>query len=354
MSIRSKYRILLPLLLAGLASPESFARQGSPETEGKRGDIRIMFYNTENYFDVYDDSLGADEEFLPGSEKDWNKYRYREKTLHLFKTIAAVGEKRPPEIVCFAEVENKNVLYELVKNTPLEKYPMEVVHFDSPDQRGIDVGLIFHSDRVEKIAARKIPVTFPEDPYRTTRDILYFKASVLKSDTIHLFVNHWPSRRGGQKASEPYRIAAALILKAKTDSLLNCNPYANIIITGDFNDEPYDESLSQAMAAQTQIDTLASTSLYNLSAIHYETCKCGTYRYGALWNMLDQFIVSGGLLGSWNTLHTCIGCLHIAQFDFLLVEDNKYGGTKPFRTYQGPIYKGGFSDHLPVYLDLFY
>lgn len=313
-----------------------------------------MFYNVENYFDIYNDSLFADEEFLPGNDKNWNYSRYKEKTLHLFKTIAAVGENRPPEIICFAEIENKNVLYELAKNTPLEKYDFEIEHFESPDFRGIDVGLIYRSDIIRKLSSQKIHVSFPSDPHRTTRDILYFKGLTEKSDTLHLFVNHWPSRRGGQIASAPRRMAAARVLKRKTDSIISINPCAKIVITGDFNDEPHDESLRTGLSASTQHEDQKCGVLYNISGSLLETCQCGTYRYRAHWNMLDQFIVSGKLLISETGLRTCTECLYIAEFDFLLIEDEKYGGVKPFRTYQGPVYKAGFSDHLPVFLDLFY
>ncbi len=354
MNIKSKYLFPLPFLLVGLFSNTAFPQNNSLTSAGNRGDIRIMFYNVENYFDIYDDSLFADGEFLPGNDKNWNYYRYKEKTLHLFKTIAAIGETRPPEIICFAEIENKNVLFELTKNTPLEKYNFEIVHFESPDFRGIDVGLIFRSDVIQKLASQRIAVSFPSDPHRTTRDILHFKALVMRSDTLHVFVNHWPSRRGGQKASESKRMAAARILKEKTDSILLINPCANIVITGDFNDEPYDESLRVGFSALTLQENQECGILYNLSGLLRENCQCGTYRYGAHWNMLDQFIVSGKLLISDVGLRTCSECLQIAGFDFLLIEDKKYGGVKPFRTYQGPVYKGGFSDHLPIFLDLFY
>lgn len=354
MNIKNKYLFLLAFLLAWLSFDIAHSQSNSNGYKNERGDIRLMFYNVENYFDTQNDSLTADDEFLPDSDKDWNYYRYNEKTLHLFKTIVAVGEILPPEIICFAEIENESVLFELVKNTPLEKYEYEIVHFNSPDFRGIDVGLIFRKDAFKKLAAQKIPVCFPLNPQRTTRDILYFKVLTIRSDTLHLFVNHWPSRRGGQKVSEPYRIIAAMALKAKTDSILTINPYAKIIITGDFNDEPHDESLTLGLSALTPEEPLISTSLYNLSASLHERCKCGSYRYGAHWNMLDQFIVSGNLLMAGDGIKTCYQCIDIAQFNFLLIEDKKYGGVKPFRTYQGPIYKGGFSDHLPIYLDLFY
>ena len=353
MNITNKYAFLSGFLLFWLSNALVPAQNTDPVIKGKRGDIRIMFYNVENFFDTYDDSLTADNEFLPESEKEWNYFRYKEKTINLFKTIAAVGEVLPPEIICFAEIENYNVLYEIANNTPLEKYDYEIVHFDSPDIRGIDVGLLFRRNIISKLEAKRIPVLFPFNSNQTSRDILYFKALMLKSDTVHLFVNHWPSRRGGEILTAPYRKEVAQILKTRTDSILKSNPCANIIITGDFNDEPSNESLTEGLNALTEIHSTTCLSLYNLSGRLQNLCKCGSYRYKSDWNMFDQFIVSGNLLTDRDGMKTCVDCLQIAKFDFLLIEDKKYGGYKPYRTYQGPVYKGGFSDHLPVYLDLF-
>jgi predicted extracellular nuclease len=350
MNIKSKYLLLFSIALFCIQTEMAIAQVLS----NSRGDIRIMFYNVENYFDTFDDSVTADNEFLPQSEKNWNYYRYKEKTTQLFKTIAAVGELQPPEIICFAEIENKKVLLDLIRKTPLEKFEFEIVHFDSPDHRGIDVGLIYRKDLIIKLDSRKIPVLFSYNSKHTTRDILYFKGLTQKSDTFHLFVNHWPSRRGGKNISQPYRLNAARTLKLNIDSILNINSCANVIITGDFNDEPFDQSLTTGLVAQIKLTSPVCSSLYNLSVILLDVCKCGTYRYRSQWNMLDQFIVSGNLLLSEDGLRTKPEYLHIADFNFLLIEDSKYGGYKPYRTYQGPIYKGGFSDHLPVYLDLFY
>jgi hypothetical protein len=191
------------------------------------------------------------------------------------------------------------------------------------------------------------------DRKKTTRDIIYFKA-LIKKDTLHVFVNHWPSRLGGQKKSNPNRYFVSQLLRQKVDSLLKINPCAKILITGDFNDQPRNESLSLVLGAKKPTKIFQCSDLYNLSWALKDSCKCGTYRYGAQWNMLDQFIISGSLLIQTSLLSTCRECVHIADFNFLLIEDTKYGGTKPFRTYQGPLYMHGFSDHLPIYIDLFF
>jgi predicted extracellular nuclease len=351
----SKIKISLLFLLMPASLPLTcIAQTKDAVNQGVRGDLRIMFYNTENLFDTKDDSMTNDEEFLPGSEKNWTEARYQAKLLNIFKTIAAVGEKEAPEIICFAEIENRKVLNDLIRRTPLDKYPYRVIHYDSPDRRGIDVAVIYRSDLLGELDSKPIGIRFSFDSAASTRDILYVKLNTTRSDTIQLFVNHWPSRRGGEKQSEVNRAYVASVLRAKVDSLFHRNPASKIIITGDFNDEPQDKSLSVHLKAESFHDSVAADSIYNLSKLLLENCKCGTYRYKAEWNMLDQFLVSGSLLSARKSLHTCPECLHIGNYEFLHTEDKKYGGIKPFRTYQGPKYIGGFSDHLPIYLDLFY
>lgn len=320
----------------------------------RRGDIRILFYNTENFFDTRDDSLHNDSEFLPGSQKKWTDYKYHRKAINIFKIIAAVGGNKAPEIICLAEVENISVLKELCFNTPLSKYEFEIVHYESPDLRGIDVALIFEKSKISKLESGIIRISFRSEILGATRDILYFKALTDTKDTLHIFVNHWPSRRGGQMKSEPKRVYVASILRMKIDSIVALDSCANIIITGDFNDEPFNKSLRETLSAKLPENTDQCSALYNLSAIKEVSYKYGTYKYRGSWNMIDQFIVSGNLLNRKSTISTCRTCIHIADYDFLLQEDEKYGGWKPYRTYLGPVYKGGFSDHLPVYLDLYY
>jgi hypothetical protein len=318
----------------------------------ERGDIRVMFYNTENFFDTIDDPHTNDNEFLPGSQYQWNKSKYYKKIQSIYQVIAAVGEERPPEIIGLSEIENRKVLNDLIFHTPIEKYPYKIIHKDSPDPRGIDVALLYRSDMMKCIGSDYITICFPGNKDKTTRDILYFKA-LINNDTLHVFVNHWPSRRGGQKKSDPSRSFVAGVLKQKTDSIFKINPNARIVITGDFNDEPCNRSIVSELRAIRYSDEVQAWNLYNLSWNMKVKCKCGTYRHGYSWEMLDQFIVSGTLLMKGN-ISTCPECNHIGEFKFLLNEDNKYGGYRPFRTYQGPAYKGGFSDHLPVYLDIYF
>ncbi len=342
-------------IIVGLFSLQVlFCQSSFNNKENTRGDLRIMFYNTENLFDTFNDSLTNDEEFLPKGDKNWTYNRFRSKIINLYKTIVAIGENEPPEIICLAEVENKFVLLELINNTPLEKYSYEIVHFESPDRRGIDVGLLYRKDVIKSQTGHAIKIEFPNDLLKTTRDILYFEAVFNSGDTLYVFVNHWPSRVGGATKSEPFRMRAASVLRKSVDSLLFFNPCAQVIITGDFNDDPSNSSIKDSLQVKNSLAPFYCNKLYNLSERLSETCQCGTYRYRSTWNMFDQFIVSGALLTIDHGLKTCDTCIQIADFDFLLIDDEKFGGNKPYRTYLGPVYKGGFSDHLPIYLDLYY
>jgi exonuclease III len=351
---KAKSSFILLLLVSGLIITGCVFQKADAQPAKKRGDLRIMFYNTENSFDTFNDPVTNDEEFLPESERRWTPSRYYDKLTAIFKTIAAVGETSPPDIICFAEIENRKVLLDLLNKTPLEKYTYEIVHYDSPDQRGIDVAMLCRKDVIKPIFSQHLRISYSGNSENRTRDILYVKIQTNRSDTIHLFVNHWPSRRGGKTQSEGKRQFVAMKLKHKTDSILRTNPASKIIITGDFNDEPRDKSIFQSLNANLPGKNIQTDALYNLSGKMQADCNCGTYRYKANWDMLDQFIVSGSLLLSQHGLHTCIDCIDVADYDFLLREDKKYGGKKPFPTYQGPQYQGGFSDHLPIYLDLFY
>ncbi len=312
-----------------------------------------MFYNVENFFDWFDDPLTNDDEFTPGGHMHWTHKRFRVKLNSICKVIVAAGEWTPPEIVSLAEVENRYVLDQLVSETPLLKYHYKIVHRDSPDPRGIDVALIYRSDRLQKITEKFFSVVYPDDDVSGTRDILYCSFKVNAKDTIHVFVNHWPSRSGGQLSSEEKRLYAASLLKFKTDSLFSQNKNAKMIILGDFNDQPYNKSLKEILEARSVEDIPVSAALYNLSFCLSENNSCGTHKYMGNWTVFDQVIISGALLGRDGTYLSPDG-YQIFNPPFLLEPDDKYLGSKPFRTYSGYKYHGGFSDHLPVYADILF
>lgn len=354
MKVLKKSKLPIPLLLMfGLiflfCSPPHSSNSGK-----ERGDVRVVFYNVENLFDTFDDPEKNDEEFLPDGKKHWTFDRYQQKLNNISKVITAVGGWELPEIVGLAEVENLKVLDDLVQNTALAKADYGIIHKESPDERGIDVAVLYRKDKVRPLSYQAIRIIL-DDPNDNTREILYFKSLVKKTDTIHFFVNHWPSRWGGQERSEPNRIAAARSLKHVTDSILKVNPQAKLILTGDFNDDPIDKSVVEILQAGEPV-SIQPENLYNLSLQHYSPSVRGSLKYKGNWNVFDQFIVSGALLVKSEGFHTNLSDSHIfygtEDNEFLLEEDTRYQGQEPFRTYHGPSFHGGYSDHMPVYLDL--
>ncbi|MCX6255631.1 MAG: endonuclease [Bacteroidia bacterium] len=308
--------------------------------------VRLMFYNVENLFDIYDDTLKDDNDFLPNGLMRWNLTRYNKKINSLYKTIVAAGEWNPPAIVAFCEVENRKVLEDLVYGTYLSKYNYRIIHEESPDQRGIDVCLIYRKECTEILDFRYwIPSVIKSEDF-ASRSILYAKL-VISTDTVHLIVNHWPSRRGGVLAMEGIRMRISAMVKGKADSIIEkSSAGSKVIIIGDFNSTPDDREMKSLTATAE-----SGRVLVNLSE-SLAGDGLGTYRFMGTWEMIDQVIVSDRLLTCDKGLYTDEKMLRIFKPDFLLRKDPKYPGFSPFSTYRGYRYQGGFSDHLPVLLDL--
>lgn len=343
---------ILPYLFFLYFNISSAQDIGEPEKQ----QFRVMFYNVENLFDPFHDSLKNDYEFVGGGIKGWNWKKFERKLNNISKVIITAGGWRPPEIVAFSEVENRFVLIQLLKRTPLERFGYRIIHMESPDERGIDVGLIYMPDKFKEISHRSIPV-ISADTLLKSRDILYVKG-ILKgyntkkgADTIHLFVNHWPSRSGGPAITAYRRKAAAISLKPVIDSIFQAVADARIILTGDFNDEPTDESIKTHLDVSTSLG-FSSNKLYNLMTPYVGKNDTGTNKFRNQWGVIDQFIVSGILLDDNSPIQVNDNKAEILAFPFLLQEDEKWSGTVPFRTYNGMKYLGGFSDHLPVLLTL--
>ena len=322
------------------------------EKEHKPEEFRIMFYNVENLFDPFDDSLKNDDEFLPGGMRAWTWKKFEKKLQHTAKVIISAGGWRPPEIIGFCEVENRFSLIQLLKRTPLERFGYQIVHEESPDARGIDVALIYRPDRVRHLYHKAIPVIFEGDSAGATRDILYMKGLVGGKDTLHLFINHWPSKYGGATATITRRRDAALTLRAAVDSLQQKDSTALIVITGDFNDQPSAESVLVHLDAKDRQQDDHGFYLLNLMHPLMGKWDTGTHKFREEWSIIDQFIVSSPLLLKTKDLRLGEKRAEILRLSFLLEEDRVHNGTKPYRTYNGMRYQGGFSDHLPIMLHL--
>jgi predicted extracellular nuclease len=350
--IRLKIRLLFFWLLIFHIAPV-FSQQLGKVSEPPKS-LRIMFYNCENFFDTYNDSLTSDEEFLPGGERHWTNNRFYKKLQNTFKVIMAVGGGETPAIVGLSEIENRFVLEKLVFDTPLKNFVYRIIHHESPDRRGIDVGLLYRKSCFTPLHDEAIRIPFADDTASRTRDILYAKGLLENGDTLHVFVNHWPSRYGGYMPTLGKRNFVAGVLKKRTDSLFLKNPEALIVIMGDFNDDPADESISRVLKAGDPVNKSAVNQLYDLMLVKPEDWPFGTLKYRESWNTFDQLIVSEELLDDSSSVHLSGRGAHIFHDAFLLEPDDAFLGQRPFRTYNGFKYSGGFSDHLPVYIDLIF
>ena len=302
--------------------------------------FRVMFWNVENLFDTKDDPRKNDNEFLPEATRHWNFFRYRDKLKNLAKGIIASGNEYVPDLVGLCEVENDSCLYDLTRRSPLKEAGYRYVMTDSPDQRGIDVALLYQRGSFKVLQHQSIRIPNKQLKKGATRDILHVVGEVLSGNQLDVFVCHFPSRSGGQAKSEPYRLLTAKILKEAVDSVMKVRKHPHILIMGDFNDYPTNKSMKKVLCADGGLRNLMKDK------------KEGTYRYRGEWGILDQFIVSKTLLKKKGSIRTSSKKAQILHLDFLLEEDEKYGGDKPFRTYNGMKYLGGFSDHLPIFLDL--
>lgn len=291
--------------------------------------------NCENLFDCRHDSLKNDTEFLPDGSYHWTRTRYWRKLNRVGQTIIACGVKgqswQLPDMVALCEVENDSVLHDLTRRSLLRNARYDYVMTCSPDERGIDVALVYSPFSFRLIRSHSVRVE-PIKDMRPTRDILYASGVIASGDTLHVIVAHLPSRRGGERHSRPFRMAAADRVAAVADSVYNVSKDAKIIIAGDFND--YANSASVRMLCGKRLKDISAEATGRNGAK-------GTYRYQGEWGSLDHILVSESLA------RNVVDC-YINDAPFLVEPDEKYGGLKPRRNYLGPRYQNGFSDHLPL------
>jgi endonuclease/exonuclease/phosphatase family metal-dependent hydrolase len=314
--------------------------------------FRIMFYNVENLFDLEDNPEKDDEEFTPGSEKSWDIEKYEKKLKDIASVLQAVDKRDLPEIIGLCEVENRQVLRDLVEIRALRGGNYDIIHYDSPDTRGIDCALLYREEEFTVLSSRPIQVIFPFDSTETTRDILYVEGRTRDGQILHVFVNHWSSRSAGEKETEPKRLFCAVNLRKEVDAVLNREPGAKIIIMGDFNDEPTNRSIFEMLMANNKRKNAGERELYNLMYDLHNAGTEGTYNYRGKWNMLDQIILSRSLISDQVGWHTGYDGGRILKEDFMLYYNEDIREHVPNRTYGGPVYYGGISDHLPVYVTL--
>lgn len=322
--------IIIVILLLQLYSNQSVCQNN----------FRVMFYNVENLFDTHNNTNIRDAEFTPDGTRRWNNYKYWQKIKKIAKVIKMIGEWDSPAIVGLAEIENDTVINNLIYTDVLKKYKYKFIQRNSPDRRGIDVAFLYRPDKYFPIETKFYPLKNEKGQIMYSREILYTKGIVKGGDTLHFIVVHFPSRYGGYKKSEPKRIRAVNQLLNITDSINRVESNPNIIIMGDFNDTYKNKSIK-----------ILETNKY-LSRLTYEDRNMGSHKYRGKWSTIDYFFASNRLIDNRSGVYINDKRANIYNNEVLLEEDKKYLGKKPFRTYIGFRYNGGFSDHLPVYIDI--
>lgn len=313
----------------------------------------VAFYNLENFYDTVDNPIVNDDDFTPGGVKHYTGAIYRDKVNKLATVVSQIGTEvstAGAAILGVAEIENDTVLNDLVHHPLLQQRRYRIIHFDSRDARGVDVGLLYNPAFFVPRRAEKLFVALPgrsKDAFYT-RDILYV-TGYLSGDLVHVYVNHWPSRRGGEVRSAPARASAARVCRKHADSILGKDPKARIIVMGDLNDDPTSASITRALNAAGDAKQLPRGAFFNPWVKPYLR-GIGTLANRDAWGLFDQIILSP----AWLDCDTArLGFLHATIFarDFMK-EDHGPFRSYPMRTWDGNQYRGGYSDHFPTYIVL--
>tara|TARA_B100000497_G_scaffold63797_1_gene72104 strand:- start:67 stop:1107 length:1041 start_codon:yes stop_codon:yes gene_type:complete len=309
----------------------------------------IAFYNVENLFDTIDDPKTFDDDRTPEGRDKWTEDIYLQKSKNIARVLSEIGKDivgTSPSIIGLCEIENKKVLIDLINNEELKNEGYGIAHFDSPDERGVDVGLLFKTNRFTPIFTKAYSLYLKRDNGETdfTRDHLLV-SGYLDNELIHFIVNHWPSRSGGRMRSEKGRILASQLNKKIIDSILITDPKSKIINMGDFNDNPTDKSIKPILKTNGNKSKVKNNELFNPTEKLYKK-GFGSYNYRGKWDMLDQFMISSQLLNNSGHFFLKAG---VFNKKYLINQDGKYEGY-PFRSFAGGRFLGGFSDHFPIYM----
>lgn len=313
--------------------------------------VVVAFWNVENLYDTINDPDKIDEEFLPNGPNLWNTSRYLKKLDRLAEVIKQLGEEYTPDgpaVIGMCEIENINVLKDLAKQEKIASRNYQPILIEGPDARGVDPALMYNPKYFKPEKYLSYPVTVVTDPEHKTRDILVVYGKLL-GEPFAFLVNHWPSRRGGEEASRPNRIAAAKVARHIADSITNTDPNIKIMIMGDYNDDPTNESIKKYIRTYGDINRIRDDEFFNpMENLHKK--GFGTLAYKDQWNLFDQIFINKPLLPK--DYHT-LQYLDAKIFNKPFVR-NDFGNFKgyPFRTIVGGNYQGGYSDHFSVYVVL--
>lgn len=337
------------LLLTGLLVVFVTYTQTSKSQEKRATVACIAFYNIENLFDTIDSPDTFDTEYTPQGSKKWDSAKYWEKISNIARVISDIGTDMTPDgpaIIGLAEVENRSVLEDLVNDPQIRNRNYQIVHYDSPDRRGVDVALLYQP-KYFNLLSSKPNLFIPEgrtDFY--SRDVLLV-SGLFHGELMHVLVNHWPSRIGGERKSRPLRNSAAQLNRKIIDSLMVANPEAHILLMGDLNDDPVNESVKVHLKAGRKKDKLKPGELYNPFFEFYQK-GIGSLAYRDSWNLFDMIIMNQTLLSRKENTYKFLRA-GVFNKRYLLQTEGQYSGY-PLRTHVGDNYMGGFSDHFPTFI----
>ncbi|MEE4176423.1 MAG: endonuclease/exonuclease/phosphatase family protein [Bacteroides sp.] len=332
-----------------LSSPKSYA-QTSNETKEFINAV-IGFYNLENLFDTIDTPDVNDVEFTPEGPNRWNAAKYFEKLENMAEVIEQIGQDLNPDgpaVLGVSEIENRQVLVDLAARESIKDRNYQVVHYDGPDRRGVDVAFFFQPKYFKYISSKPYRTIVPgRDDFRTRYQLLL--TGELLGERMHFIVAHWPSRSGGEKGSRPLRIAAADVARAIIDSIQNAEPGARVILMGDLNDDPTDRSVRKHLRSNGNINRVKEDELYNP---FYELHRkgIGSLAYRDSWNLFDQILFTPSLVGRDYDRFQYFRA-EVFNPPFLRQPSGRFQGY-PFRTYGSGVYLGGYSDHFPTFVYL--
>lgn len=337
-------RLILPFLLILLAT----SAMGQTYQV-----VAIGFYNFENLFDTLDTPDVADTEFSPDGTRHWTPDRYREKLQNLARVVSEMGSDLTPDgpaLLGVAEVENRSVLEDFVRQEAIAGRNYRIVHYDSPDRRGIDVALLYQPKYFQVLGsgARTLNLDQQDGDKLITRDVLHV-SGLLDGQEVHVLVNHWPSRRGGEKATRPLRNAAAALNLALADSIRQAYPDAGILVMGDLNDDPVNQSVAKFLKAKPKKNAVKPGEFYNPWTVFFKK-GIGTLAYRDAWSLFDQILVSESLLPT-STEKYFFYKAAIYNPSYLVQPIGHYRGY-PYRTFDFDEYISGYSDHFPVLIYL--
>jgi len=351
--MKNKISITQVLLLTLFLSIASTAQNKVATNLDKKVNVQlscVAFYNLENLFDTINNENVNDEEYTPEGPNKWDSFKYNSKLNQMSFAISQIGMDYSPvgvAILGVSEIENRGVLEDLVKQSDLAKRSYEIIHYDSPDRRGVDVGLIYNPKLFIVTNSKSYRLKM-EDPEFLTRDQLMV-SGYLQGEKVHVIVNHWPSRYGGDVASSSKREAAAALTRSISDSLFRVDPKAKIIIMGDLNDDPTDKSCAVVLGAKKEANDVKDGELFNTLWNTLEN-GVGSLAYNDQWNLFDQIIVSAELThGDGSKLK--LWKAEVFNRSFLTQQEGKYKGT-PWRTHSRGAWTNGYSDHYPTLIYL--